>query len=142
MRITLPFGRDVTVAPFSCARAPVYHSHAHHPQAHHHSHTRNTHEMAVKSKPSSTLAQLQTFASSTKEHITQNATSTLASAQIVMQKYPPVKAFVYALAGASALPLAVFAGFVAVTAAVVLGVAGGSRVRVRALSRVVPIPRC
>ena len=41
----------------------------------------------------------------------------------LLDKYPPLKAFVYTLAGAAAVPLAVFTGYGLLTAAVMLTIA-------------------
>ncbi|KAI8817664.1 uncharacterized protein EV422DRAFT_540464 [Fimicolochytrium jonesii] len=42
----------------------------------------------------------------------------------ILDAYPPVKAFVYTLGGAAAIPLAVFTTYGAATGAIVVGVAG------------------
>jgi hypothetical protein len=41
----------------------------------------------------------------------------------LLDRYPPIKAFVYTLAGASALPLAVFTGYGLITGAIILTIA-------------------
>ncbi|KAI8817195.1 uncharacterized protein EV422DRAFT_542825 [Fimicolochytrium jonesii] len=52
------------------------------------------------------------------------AVSAIYTSKAILDRYPPVKAFVYTLGGAAAVPLAVFIGYGAATGAVVLGVAG------------------
>ncbi|KND02001.1 uncharacterized protein SPPG_02507 [Spizellomyces punctatus DAOM BR117] len=52
------------------------------------------------------------------------AIATLSTSKAILDRYPPLKAFVYTLGGAAAVPLAVFTGYGAATGAVVLGVAG------------------
>ena len=81
--------------------------------------------MAVTSKPEDTLTSLHRFGTSARARLTERTTTLVQSAGHMMEKYPPIKAFVYTLAGASAVPLTVFAGFALATTAVVLGIAGG-----------------
>ncbi|KAI9104830.1 hypothetical protein DFS34DRAFT_645527 [Phlyctochytrium arcticum] len=52
------------------------------------------------------------------------AVSTLSTSKAVLDRYPPLKAFVYTLGGAAAVPLAVFTGYGVATGAVILGIAG------------------
>ena len=49
--------------------------------------------------------------------------STLAFFKDILEKYPPVKAFIYTLAGAAALPVAVFTGYGLVTGAILFTIA-------------------
>ncbi|KAI8589298.1 hypothetical protein BDZ88DRAFT_418379 [Geranomyces variabilis] len=52
------------------------------------------------------------------------AGTALSTSKAILDRYPPVKAFVYTIAGASAVPIAIFTGYGAATGAMVLGVAG------------------
>ncbi|KAJ3309018.1 hypothetical protein HDU76_003749 [Blyttiomyces sp. JEL0837] len=52
------------------------------------------------------------------------AVAGLVTSKAVLDKYPPIKAFVYTLAATSAIPLAVFAGFAGATLTGALAVAG------------------
>ncbi|KAI8822367.1 uncharacterized protein EV422DRAFT_396002 [Fimicolochytrium jonesii] len=52
------------------------------------------------------------------------AVTAISTSKAILDRYPPIKAFVYTLGGAAAVPLAVFTGYGAATGAVVLGVAG------------------
>ncbi|KAI8912357.1 hypothetical protein DFJ77DRAFT_468084 [Powellomyces hirtus] len=52
------------------------------------------------------------------------AGSALSTSKAILDRYPPLKAFVYTIGGASAIPLAVFTGYGAATGAMILGVAG------------------
>lgn len=53
-----------------------------------------------------------------------SAVTSFKQSQQVVEQYPPLKAFVVALAALSAIPLAIFLAFGATTGAVVLGIAG------------------
>ncbi|KAJ3186209.1 hypothetical protein HDU85_007649 [Gaertneriomyces sp. JEL0708] len=52
------------------------------------------------------------------------ALQTYTTSRAVLNKYPPLKAFVYTLAAASAIPVSVFTGYALSAGAVVFGVAG------------------
>ncbi|KAJ3015650.1 hypothetical protein HKX48_004439 [Thoreauomyces humboldtii] len=50
--------------------------------------------------------------------------SAISTSKAILDRYPPVKAFVYTIGATAAVPLAVFTGYGAATGAMVLGVAG------------------
>ncbi len=90
-------------------------------------------KMAILSKVSATPApsNLSNFTTAVSNQIvplvskaTGYASVALKTSKAVLDKYPPVKAFVYTLAGASAVPVAVFTGYAATSLGGVLAVAG------------------
>ncbi|KAL2915193.1 hypothetical protein HK105_205300 [Polyrhizophydium stewartii] len=87
--------------------------------------------MAILSKPQSALITLSSWGTAAQQRIVPLAVATKDAAvtsvlysKAVLDRYPPLKAFVLALAAFSAVPVAVFVGFGTATGAVVLGVAG------------------
>ena len=74
-------------------------------------------------KISPIVSSAKTAAVSTATQLKQNSLATVLFFKGLLDKYPPLKAFVYTLAGAAALPVAVFTGYGLITGASLLSIA-------------------
>ncbi|KAJ3086871.1 hypothetical protein HK102_012310 [Quaeritorhiza haematococci] len=80
--------------------------------------------MALLSKPANTVALVQAQVGPLVSTIKNYAVSSFVATKAILDKYPPIKAFVYTLGAASAVPVACFTGYGAVTLGGCLAVAG------------------
>ncbi|KAJ3200850.1 hypothetical protein HDU67_001763 [Dinochytrium kinnereticum] len=91
----------------------------------------HAHAQHAQKENSSALSSLYVISQKTVERLAPVASaahgyaSTAASfAKAFLDKYPPIKAFVYTLAGTSAVPLAVFLGWAGIVLTICLAIAG------------------
>ncbi|KAJ3311264.1 hypothetical protein HDV04_004173 [Boothiomyces sp. JEL0838] len=87
--------------------------------------------MAILPKSNSALVTLSTWTTTAQEKLTpivigakDAAISSYQTTVKILDRYPPLKAFVVSLALFSSVPISFFLGFAGISAAIILGVAG------------------